>query len=82
MREWKPFGSTDRQITVFTGPEDTSYALPVVQRFRLFEDVPLHEPSPEPVPLAPESGEGSTGHGAATGSEVVVDGDSYGFIQP
>src|SRR5918996_1489376 len=47
------FGSTDRQITVYTGPEDTSYALPVVQRFRLFEDVPLWETYPDPVPVGP-----------------------------
>jgi uncharacterized protein len=79
------FGSTDRQITVFTGPEDTSYTLPVVPRFRLFRDVPLWEPSPEPVPVGPvqPGDEGATGVPArATGSVVVVNGDSYGLIQP
>jgi predicted acyl esterase len=77
------FGSTDRQITVFTGPEDTSYALPVVQRFRLFEDVPLHERSPEPVPVGPvQPGNEEATRARAAGSVVVVDGDSYGLIQP
>jgi hypothetical protein len=47
------FGSTDRQVTVFTGPEDTTYVLPVVPKYKLFEDVPLHETYPDPIPVGP-----------------------------
>jgi putative CocE/NonD family hydrolase len=47
------FGSTDRQVTVFTGPEDTTYVLPVVPEYKLFEDVPLHETYPDPIPVGP-----------------------------
>jgi putative CocE/NonD family hydrolase len=45
------FGSTDRQITVFTGPEGTSYTLPVVPDFQLFDDVPLWQRYENPVPV-------------------------------
>jgi len=47
------FGSTDRQITVYTGPEDTTYSLPVVPQFTLYRDVPLWASYPEPVPIGP-----------------------------
>jgi uncharacterized protein len=47
------FGSTDQRITVFTGPEDTTYTLPEVPSFQLFADVPLWESYPEPVPIGP-----------------------------
>jgi putative CocE/NonD family hydrolase len=45
------FGSTDRQITVYTGPEDTRYGLPTVPQFQLANDVPLWEDYPEPIPV-------------------------------
>ncbi len=38
------FGSTDRQIKIFTGPDSTAYTLPSVPSFRLYPDVPLYEP--------------------------------------
>jgi putative CocE/NonD family hydrolase len=47
------FGSTDENITVFTGPEDTTYTLPVVPRFKVFKDVPLWESYPDPIPIGP-----------------------------
>jgi hypothetical protein len=71
------FGSTDRQITVFTGPKGTTYALPVVPRFRLFEDVPLWEASPAPVPASPDIDEGTVGSRVLIGT-----GESLGLIQP
>jgi putative CocE/NonD family hydrolase len=47
------FGSTDPQITVFTGPEGTRYTLPTVPEFELSDDVPLWENYPAPVPVGP-----------------------------
>jgi hypothetical protein len=71
------FGSTDRQITVFTGPKDTTYTLPLVPRFRLFQDVPLWEANPAPVPASPEIEEGTTGSRVLIGT-----GESLGLIEP
>jgi uncharacterized protein len=47
------FGSTDQQITVYTGPEDTRYTLPTVPTFELAADVALWESYPEPIPVGP-----------------------------
>jgi uncharacterized protein len=47
------FASTDRRITVFTGPEKTGYTLPVVPQFALANDVPLWESYPDPIPVGP-----------------------------
>ncbi|MGH2955139.1 MAG: CocE/NonD family hydrolase [Solirubrobacterales bacterium] len=47
------FASSDQQITVFTGPEATRYELPLVERFRLFDDVSLYEDELEPIPVGP-----------------------------
>jgi hypothetical protein len=68
------FGSTDRQITVYTGPEDTSYSLPVVPRFTLYRDVPLWESYPDPVPIGPAQ-PGITGDVAvpAPGAGVAIE---------
>jgi uncharacterized protein len=46
------FGS-DPNITVFTGPQDTSYTLPVVPQWTLYPDVPLWLSYPEPIPVGP-----------------------------
>jgi hypothetical protein len=71
------FGSTDRQVTVFTGPEATAYTLPLVPRFRLFKDVPLWERNPAPVPASPAI------EGEETGSRVLIGtGESLGLIEP
>lgn len=37
------FGSTDAQITVYTGPGKSRYQLPVVPSFALHQDVRLWE---------------------------------------
>jgi hypothetical protein len=47
------FASSDQQIEVFTGPEDTKYDLPTTPGAQLGDDVPLWESYPEPDPVGP-----------------------------
>jgi hypothetical protein len=47
------FGSTDAQITIYTGPDKSLYELPVVPQFTLYPDVPLWESYPDPIPVGP-----------------------------
>ena len=47
------FGSTDGQITIYTGPDKSLYKLPVVAGFTLYPDVRLWESYPEPIPVGP-----------------------------
>ena len=47
------FGSTDAQITIYTGPNKSRYELPVVPQFTLYPDVPLWASYPEPIPVGP-----------------------------
>ena len=47
------FGSTDAQITIYTGPNKSQYDLPVVPQFTLSPDVPLWESYPAPIPVGP-----------------------------
>jgi len=47
------FGSTDAQITIYTGPDKSLYELPVVPQFTLYADVPLWESYPDPIPVGP-----------------------------
>jgi X-Pro dipeptidyl-peptidase-like protein len=72
------FGSTDRNITVYTGPEKTEYRLPVVAGATLFEDVPLREvypPEPEPIPVGPAQP-------GVTGSVFVPAPGAGVFVEP
>ena len=50
------FGSTDAQITIYTGPDKSLYEVPVVPQFTLYPDVPLWESypdPPDPIPVGP-----------------------------
>ena len=65
------FASSDRQIRVFTGPEDSSYTVPTVSKFKLYPDVPLYEPAPPPEPV----GEAQPG----INGDVLVPAPGVGF---
>jgi hypothetical protein len=70
------FGSTDPNITVFTGPEATAYDLPEVPRFKLADDVPLWEndAGSDPVPAGPaQSGIEGEVTVLAPGAGVIVE---------
>jgi uncharacterized protein len=72
------FGSTDRNITVYTGPEKTEYRLPVVAGATLFNDVPLREvypPEPDPIPVGPAQP-------GASGSVLVPAPGAGVFVEP
>jgi predicted acyl esterase len=47
------FGSTDRNITIYTGPNRSHYRLPVVPNATLHQDVPLRETYPVPAEPGP-----------------------------
>ena len=46
------FGS-DRNITIYTGPDKSHYELPLAERARLYSDVPLHQSYPVIPPPGP-----------------------------